>query len=554
MADEPIEIGYYGAVVRRYRLAIAGVAVVFGLAAAVALRSSGWEARADVLVQPITAPGSTAVDVQPDRLINTLTEREVASSTAVANLAAQSLGVEDARSLRRRLTVAVTPDTQVLSFRFRAGSAEGAIDGAQAFAEAYLDYRRSRAEQTRQERIEALQQELDESTAALIDANVVVNRASDGDSGNDPTSRELAEAQSRRDLLISEISSLNSDLADLREQRIVPGEVIAPATDATPTGTSRIVLFAVGAGVGAMLTAAAAFVLDRLRARVNLPEEAAADLGAPVLATVPPSRRASQVLVTLSEPRAPAAHAYRRLAVALTSDPDRPLRWVLVVAPTRAEPATAVVVNLGVALQQQGKRVLLVSADRHDSGVDRTFGLTGEVGFDAHLAGAATVPPREVLSGMHVLPAGTGDAFPVDHMPPPRRVAAVLERGRRLADIVLVEAPPALDYSDAEAIAPLVDAVLVVAAAERTPRRVLAELRARLDLVQAPVRGAVLVQEPRLEDHLLAWLRRLRDRVASGRAPRRQAPAGAAAVPDDPAVLKARVDELLGRHPSSGTS
>src|SRR5205085_186857 len=125
--------------------------------------------------------------------------------------------------------------------------------------------------------------------------------------------------------------------------------------------------------------------------------------------------------------------------------------------------------------------------------IDRTLGLVGHPGLDLHLAGTPTAEPEQVMRDLFVLPAGTGAAFPVEHVPPQNEVASVLERGRRIADIVIVDAPPALDYPDAEAIGPLVDAVIVVATAEHTSRVHIAQLRARLELVFAPVRGAVLV-------------------------------------------------------------
>jgi Mrp family chromosome partitioning ATPase len=279
------------------------------------------------------------------------------------------------------------------------------------------------------------------------------------------------------------------------------------------------------------------------------------------------------VLVTLTEPHSAAAHAYRRLAVALTADPERQLRWVLLVGATKQEPRTEVAVNLAVALLQQGRQVLLVSGDRHDPQIDRCFGLAGQPGLDEHLAGRVTAEPQEVLHGLHVLPAGTGDSFPVHHMPPQQAVASVLERGRRIADIVLVDAPPALDYSDAEAIAPLVDAVIVVASAETTTRREIAELRSRLDLVLAPVRGAVLVHKPNFRHHLSVRLQeRAEDRRAMAAAAAAARPEDRVRVPsgwaddlasvgstrssedlaEDAAALKARIEALLKRHTPTG--
>jgi Mrp family chromosome partitioning ATPase len=568
MAEEPVELGYYGAVLGRNAGLVALVALLTGILAAVALGSSSYQATSEVLIRPINTASSS--EIQSERTINTGTERQIATSVNVAELVAADLGVENPRALLKDLRVTVPVDTQVLVFEFNAATASEARAGAQAFAESYLEYRTATAELGRQDQIERLQGNLDARTAELVEVNLVINRAGDEDTENDPTPLEYAQAQSRRELLLDEVSVINDELGAWQGLRVDAGEVIAPAQEpSSPSQRSRLVLFVLGLGVGTILGAGLAFVLDRLRARVNNVEDLADELDAPVLAAIPAAARASQMLVTLTEPHSPAAHAYRRLAVALTADPDREPRWVLLVGATGKEPRTAVALNLAVALLQQGRQVLLVSGDRHNPQIDRTFDLGGQPGFDEHLAGAATSEPQEVLRGLHVLPAGTGQAFPVHHMPPQQAVAAVLERGRRIADIVLVDAPPALDYSDAEAIGPLVDAVIVVASAEQTSRREIAEVRTRMDLVQAPVRGAVLVHRPSLRQRLSVLLReRTPDRRAVAGVGQ-QRPAGGRAtsgwgderaastrssedLATDAAALKARIESLLKRHTPTG--
>src|SRR5207245_975265 len=57
---------------------------------------------------------------------------------------------------------------------------------------------------------------------------------------------------------------------------------------------------------------------------------------------------------------------------------------------------------------------------------------------------------------------------------------------------VLVDAAPILATSDAVAIAPLVDAVLLVADADRVNQRNVARARRQLELIDAPLLGSVL--------------------------------------------------------------
>jgi Mrp family chromosome partitioning ATPase len=67
-----------------------------------------------------------------------------------------------------------------------------------------------------------------------------------------------------------------------------------------------------------------------------------------------------------------------------------------------------------------------------------------------------------------------------------------LESARGRVDLVLVDAPAVLGASDALGLAPVVDGLLLVAAAGRTRRRALAEARLELDRMRANVVGCIL--------------------------------------------------------------
>jgi Mrp family chromosome partitioning ATPase len=550
MAEEPVELGYYTAVLRRHRWLVGGLAALGALVAVASMGSATYTATAEVVVRPLTTTAVGAAP-EPDRVINTNTEQQIARSTAVAALAAERLDADDPKALLDHLTVAVPTESQVLAFRYSSADPDDAREGAQAFAEAYLDFRGTDARELVEERKAALQAEIDSLTAQLVEANTVINQAQNGDSDS-PDDRALAEAQSRREFLLSALSVRNTALGELDELRVDPGEVIAPAADAQETGQSRVLLLLLGAGAGGVLGAVAAFVVDRARGRVNVAADLHEELGVPVLATVPAVARPSQVMVTHTEPRTAAAHAYRRLAVALSLGQEEPARSVLVVGATTTDPATPVALNLAIALIQQGRRVLLISADRHDPRIDRCFDLVGEPGLDEYLARRGTTEPREVLRGLLVLPAGSGSAYPVHNVPPREAVASVIERGQRIADIVVIDAPPALDYPDAEVMAPLVDAVIAVAAAERTSRRDAADLRERLVLASAPLRGAVLLRRPTLRDRLHVLVRDRQAVVPDGTdlgaadppAPTRSRPQRAADLVESTAV-KERISNLL---------
>src|SRR5918997_2386672 len=78
----------------------------------------------------------------------------------------------------------------------------------------------------------------------------------------------------------------------------------------------------------------------------------------------------SAQIAMLSEPRSPAAEAYRSLAASLQfSTEDGPLQVVGVTSAGAAEGKSSTVANLAVALAEGGRRVIAVDADLRRPGL-----------------------------------------------------------------------------------------------------------------------------------------------------------------------------------------
>jgi polysaccharide biosynthesis transport protein len=278
------------------------------------------------------------------------------------------------------------------------------------------------------------------------------------------------------------------------------GSVVAPATrPSSPSGAGPLTAGGVGAALGlvaGLSTVPLRRAVDRrLRGRGDLE----AQLGAPVLAAVPRTRRdglGETALVTLAVPDGPAADAYRRLRARILAMADRwGLKTVMVASPTPETGTTAIAANLAVSMAATGKRVALVSADFRSPGLHRYFGMANDRGLSNVLTGE--VAPSQVvhqppgLETLEVLAAGPAVAEPTDLLESgPMRV--VLDERSEVADFVVVEAPPALQASEALTLAPMVDGIVVVADAAHATRDEVAEMGDQLRLVGGNVVGAVL--------------------------------------------------------------
>ncbi len=173
---------------------------------------------------------------------------------------------------------------------------------------------------------------------------------------------------------------------------------------------------------------------------------------------------------------------------------DRPYRSLLITSSAPGEGKTTTAANLAAAHAEQGKRTLLIDGDLRRPSVHRNFNLPSVVGLSNVLMGE--IPWREALvqveglEALDILPAG----------PPSRRAADLIGRGLTELleeaaseyDLVLLDAPPLLGFSEPLQMATAADGVLVVARAGQTSRKSIAHVIATLTRLRAKVVGLVL--------------------------------------------------------------
>jgi polysaccharide biosynthesis transport protein len=485
--DESLELRDYLSIVwaqRRTILAMViittAVALAYSFAQPPVFRSS-----AEVLV--LKSDFSPSESSETITGLNTTTETQVANSAEVADLASSRLASLDVAPG----TVSVSPieGTDTLVFTSEAPHPTAARATAQAFAEAYLGFRRNSfldelegARRPFESQIEVLDAQLSELERAL-------RSAPEGE-------RALFTLQYQS--LLSQRVGVVTKLNDLiAPESVEVGRILKPAdlpTSRSAPSHTRDALLAVV--VGLALGIGTAFVRERLDDPIRGQDELEARAAAPVLGFIP-SAGWQRALRTTGHVTAEATEAFRALRVRLLhAVGDRDLMSIVVTSSLAGEGKTSVTANLAVALAESGKRVVIVAADLRRPHLQTYFQGSDHDVLTEVLPGkrqheiAVSTTGTENLWVLHI-GRETKLLDPSEYLGSESMIRLLAEL-RKTADFVLIDTPPLLSTSDVVAVAPLADAILMIVDPHLARRSTLEQARHELDRLEVPVLGVVV--------------------------------------------------------------
>lgn len=353
---------------------------------------------------------------------------------------------------------------------------------ANAYANAYIDYRRKQAvddvlaaSQQVQSKISDLQKQIDQATGAQKDS--------------------LLQAQN---LFKQKLDQLQVDgaLKQGGAQLVTPA---VPTTDpvAPRPVRSGMIALALGLVLGFGLALLLEFLDDSVKSKEDLERVAP---GVNVLGLVPVvtdwRSKDEAFLVSVAEPKSAAAEAYRTLRTSLQFLAlEQPMRTLQVTSPNAGEGKTTTLANLAVAMARSGVRVVIVCCDLRRPRIHEFFGLSNEIGFTSVLLGKVplTGALQEVADQprLQVLASGPLPSNPSELLSS-KRTVEVLTLLQAEADLVLIDCPPVLPVTDALVLSGRVDASLLVCVAGATARKEAARSVELLRQVDAPLVGVVL--------------------------------------------------------------
>jgi len=309
----------------------------------------------------------------------------------------------------------------------------------------------------------------------------------------------------------------------------VPGNQIqildAAKAPEFPAKPQPVVNMALGTLLGAVLAGGIAFLKERTDQRIRVPGASRQLFNVPELGVIPNlanghsagARRAiagpadlalkadgdeaAAALVTWQSGPSFITESFRGTLTSILRNQNngQARRTILVTSPGPSEGKTTVVQNLGIALAETGRRVLLVDGDFRRPHLHRKFGVPNDWGIADLLAeqrpvseyGADRLGVPTGFSGLSLLVNGSGLDNVSRSLYSPR-LREIVQALARQYDMVLLDAPPILGVADTRILAPLADALILVLRSGVTDRASALEAYNRIQEDGLALLGTVL--------------------------------------------------------------
>jgi Mrp family chromosome partitioning ATPase len=405
------------------------------------------------------------------------TARELVDTQDVLAAAASRVGQETASSLDGKVDSSVDTGADIIRVSVTDRHPRRAAEIANAVTNVFLAKQRERE-----------LKRLNSARARLVAQLNVLRRSA-------PSGPEVQAIREQLSALAASEATAGSDL-QVAETATAPDSPSSPK----PVRNGVLALFA-----SLFLGVVVALVRDS--SRVKGPRELSRLTDLPLLARIPYARRVRRpgVFTGLEH----AAYETLQRAISFELPPDQQ-HIVLVTSALAGEGKTRVVAGLGRALAQDGRNVLLISADLRWPKLHEFFGLKMGPGVSDILTSSlqSQRPPFrsdivELMTEPLLRPQGNGylRLLPSGNtVPNPARLfsSELLERFfaeiRRFEfDHVLVDAAPLLGVADTHALSRWCTEMLIVARLDRLRLENVADLRDTLDRLHANAVGLVVI-------------------------------------------------------------
>ncbi|MDU0199509.1 MULTISPECIES: CpsD/CapB family tyrosine-protein kinase [Paenibacillus] len=209
----------------------------------------------------------------------------------------------------------------------------------------------------------------------------------------------------------------------------------------------------------------------------------------------------SNVLVTELDPISPVSESYRSLRTAVRfkkiAPADQGLGMVLMMAsPKSQEGKTTTLANLAVTYAQEGKSVVIIDGNLRQPALHKLFGMNNTKGllqfFQKGLAIDDVITPTGIM-GLDLIAAG-GQPINPSELVGSSQMLNLMNQLKQRYEVILIDSPSTLDYTDASLLSEYSDGVLLVTRNGKTKREWAKQARTQLEQSGARMLGMVFNQ------------------------------------------------------------
>lgn len=239
--------------------------------------------------------------------------------------------------------------------------------------------------------------------------------------------------------------------------------------------------------------------LEYLDNTVKTPEDVETVLQLPLLGTIPSiestATEINRDLYAHTHPKSPIAESCRAVRTSLEFFAAmQPLPTLLVTSATPLEGKSTLCCNLGIALAQAGRQILLVDTDLRRSRLHKAFGIENVRGFSNLLLRNADLDACLQPSGvpnLWIIPSGPLPPNPSELLSSPQMEVIAAALSARF-DKVIFDSPPIIPVTDAIVLSRKVAGTIFVIKSGKVARELAAEAKRRLGEMKTQVLGVIL--------------------------------------------------------------
>lgn len=269
------------------------------------------------------------------------------------------------------------------------------------------------------------------------------------------TVRSQYEALLQRSKEVSISSGIGSSNISVVDAALVPGRPFEPNVRRSAMQSLMLsLLFGVGL----------AFALNYIDDTIKTPEDVRDKLGLPAIGVIPKLVRKKDVVVdALNDPRSSISEAFAstRTALEFATEEGAP-RSVLVTSTRPGEGKTSTTIAIATTFAKGGKNVLIIDGDMRKPSfvVDsrKSIGLSGLL--TGHQSLSENIV-RSKTAGLSILPSGIVPPNPAQLLSGPR-LREIIETAEQMFDIVIIDSPPVMSFTDSPRLGSVVAASLIV--------------------------------------------------------------------------------------------